>query len=183
MDMEMEMMGSLKHQTEALKLLHELHSNRKVRNNSNTNSTTLLIAERARESLLARLVDILSQIISIEQDLMRSLSGEVRCFLRHKVRPVTYLKSNVFLCFCLFVPPRCLLSVFVSQDSVDLKNICLRMALSESGHDSDRNLKELRICLQILVNNLLSAARDHNHLSSTGATRRLMGISITLPDI
>ncbi|XP_053471544.1 leukemia-associated protein 7 [Ictalurus furcatus] len=152
MDMEMEMMGSLKHQTEALKLLHELHSNRKVRNNSNTNSTTVLIAERARESLLARLVDILSQIISIEQDLMRSLSGEVRCFLRHK-------------------------------DSVDLKNICLRMALSESGHDSDRNLKELRICLQILVNNLLSAARDHNHLSSTGATRRLMGISITLPDI
>lgn len=103
MEMEMEMMGSLKHQTEALKLLHELHSNRKVRNNSNTNSTTLLIAERARESLLARLVDILSQIISIEQDLMRSLSGEVRCFLRHKVRPVTYLKSNVFV--CLFVCP------------------------------------------------------------------------------
>lgn len=105
MEMEMEMMGSLKHQTEALKLLHELHSNRKVRNNSNTNSTTLLIAERARESLLARLVDILSQIISIEQDLMRSLSGEVRCFLRHKVRPVTYLKSNVFCLFVCFCPP------------------------------------------------------------------------------
>ncbi|KAB5523465.1 hypothetical protein PHYPO_G00152860 [Pangasianodon hypophthalmus] len=145
-------MGSLKHQTEALKLLHELHSNRRVRTNTDTNKTTVPVAERARESLLARLVDILSQIISIEQDLMSNLSGEVKCFLRHK-------------------------------DSVDLKNICLRMALSESGHKSDRNLKELRLCLQLIVNNLLSAVRDQKNLSSTGATRRLMGISITLPDI
>ncbi|XP_060755508.1 leukemia-associated protein 7 [Neoarius graeffei] len=145
-------MGSLKHQTEALKLLHELHSNRRLRNNTNSNKSTVPIAERARESLLARLVDILSQTISIEQDLMSSLSGEVKCFLHHK-------------------------------DSVDLKNICLRMALSESSCEWDRNLKELRLCLQLIVNNLLSALRDHNHLSSTGATRRLMGISITLPDI
>ncbi|MCJ8747965.1 hypothetical protein PDJAM_G00159540 [Pangasius djambal] len=145
-------MGSLKHQTEALKLLHELHSNRRVRSNTDTNNTTVPVAERARGSLLARLMDILSQIISIEQDLMSNLSGEVKCFLRHK-------------------------------DSVDLKNICLRMALSESGHESDRNLKELRLCLQLIVNNLLSAVRDQKNLSSTGATRRLMGISITLPDI
>lgn len=71
----------------------------------------------------------------------------------------------------------------VFQDSVDLKNICLRMAVSERGYESDRNLKELRLCLQLIVNNLLSAVRDHNHLSSTGATRQLMGLSITLPDI
>ncbi|KAK3510636.1 hypothetical protein QTP70_011901 [Hemibagrus guttatus] len=146
------MMGSLDHQAEALKLLHEFHSNRSVQNNTDTNKMTVSLAERARGSLLARLVDILSQIISIEQDLMTNLSGEVKRFLRHK-------------------------------DSVDLKNICLRMALSESGHEFDRNLKELRLCLQLIVNNLLSVVRDENNFSSTGATRRLMGISITLPDI
>ncbi|KAM9454819.1 leukemia-associated protein 7 isoform 2-T2 [Clarias gariepinus] len=113
--------------------------------------TRVTVADRARESLLSRLMDILSQIISIELDLTSSLSGEMKCFVRHK-------------------------------DSVDLKNICLRMAVTESS-DSDRNLKELRLCLQLIVNNLLSALRHHNNLSSTGATRQLMGISITLPDI
>ncbi|XP_053333254.1 leukemia-associated protein 7 isoform X1 [Clarias gariepinus] len=139
-------MSSLKHQTEALKLLHELQANRMT-----GRDTRVTVADRARESLLSRLMDILSQIISIELDLTSSLSGEMKCFLRHK-------------------------------DSVDLKNICLRMAVTESS-DSDRNLKELRLCLQLIVDNLLSALRHHNNLSSTGATRQLMGISITLPDI
>lgn len=70
-----------------------------------------------------------------------------------------------------------------SQDSVELKNICLRMTLSDRGPDSDRDLKELRLCLQLIVNSLLSAVRHQDNGSSTGATRRLMGISITLPDI
>ncbi|KAK2818014.1 hypothetical protein Q7C36_021947 [Tachysurus vachellii] len=145
-------MGFLDHQTEALKLLLEVYANRMARNNTDTSKMTVTLAERARESLLARLVNILSQIISIEQDLIRNLSEEVKNFLRHK-------------------------------DSVDLKNICLRMSLRESGQEFDRNLKELRLCLQLIVNNLLSVVRDENNLSSTGATQELMGISITLPDI
>lgn len=71
-------MNCLNHQTEALKLLHELLSNRRTGNNPDT------VADKARESVLSRLVDILSQIISIERDL--TLSAEVKCFLRHKVR-------------------------------------------------------------------------------------------------
>ncbi|KAI5618428.1 leukemia-associated protein 7 [Silurus asotus] len=144
-------MSSLEYQTDALKLLHELHSNRRIRNTDN-HKGSIPVSERARESLLARFVDILSQIIAIEQDLIKSLSAEMKFLLRHK-------------------------------DSVDLKNICLRMSLSESGHESDRNLKELRICLQLIVNNLLSAVRGENNLSSTGTTLRLMSISIKLPDI
>ncbi|GAA6095377.1 leukemia-associated protein 7 [Tachysurus ichikawai] len=145
-------MGFLDHQTEALKLLLEVYANRMARKNTDTSKMTVTLAERARESLLARLVNILSQIISIEQDLIGNLSEEVKNFLRHK-------------------------------DSVDLKNICLRMGLRESGQEFDRNLKELRLCLQLIVNNLLSVVRDENNLSSTGATQELMGISITLPDI
>ncbi|KAF5909215.1 leukemia-associated protein 7, partial [Clarias magur] len=46
--------------------------------------TRVTLAERARESLLSRLMDILSQIISIELDLTTSLSGEMKGFIRHK---------------------------------------------------------------------------------------------------
>ncbi|XP_062866911.1 leukemia-associated protein 7 [Trichomycterus rosablanca] len=144
--------SSLKHQMDALKLLHEVHSYNKLRNNPVSSNKTQTLAEKARESLLTRFEEILSQIISIEQDLIDHLPEDMKTFLRHK-------------------------------DSVDLNNICLRMCVSESGYQSDRNLKELRVCLQLIVNNLLSAVRDQNNVSSAGATRRLMGISITLPDI
>ncbi|KAI4897362.1 hypothetical protein NFI96_017349 [Prochilodus magdalenae] len=143
---------ALRHQVEALKLLHELNGTWRVRSDAEGRGPQT-VAERARESQFSRLVDILSQIISIEQDLIGPLSEDLRSFLlRHK-------------------------------DSVDLKNICLRMAVSDAGCQSDRNLKELRVCLQLIVDNLLSALRDENSLSSLGAVRRLVGIFTTFPDM
>ncbi|XP_036419391.1 leukemia-associated protein 7 [Colossoma macropomum] len=156
---------SLRHQMEALKLLHELNGTRTARSNAEVSSDDSgsrrkslkhkpqTVAERARESQFSRLVEILSQIISIEQDLLRPLSEDLGSFLlRHK-------------------------------DSVDLRNICQRMALSEAGCQSDRDLKELRVCLQLIVDNLLSAVREENSLSSLGAVRRLVGISTTFSDM
>lgn len=100
-----ERMGFLDHQTEALKLLLEVYANRMARKNTDTSKMTVTLAERARESLLARLVNILSQIISIEQDLIGNLSEEVKNFLRHKVRPLIF-EVKLFICF-----PYCLFSV------------------------------------------------------------------------
>ncbi|XP_072513684.1 leukemia-associated protein 7 [Salminus brasiliensis] len=157
---------SLRHQVEALKLLHELKGSRMVRNTTEAAAAEDLrigrnslshkpqtVAERARASLFSRLVEILSQVIAIEQDFMGSLSEDLRSFLlRHK-------------------------------DSVDLKNICLRMAVSGAGYQSDKDLRELRVCLQLIVDNLLSAVREENSLSSIGAIRRLVGISTTFLDM
>lgn len=158
---------SLRHQVEALKLLHDLNQSRMVGNNAGTAAVegnlelrrNLLrnkpqtVAERARESLFSRLVEILSQVISIEQDLLGSLSEDLRSFLlRHK-------------------------------DSVDLKNICLRMSVNKAGYHSDKDLRELRVCLQLIVDNLLSVLREENSLSSIGAIRRLVGISTTFLDM
>ncbi|KAL7845675.1 hypothetical protein AOLI_G00238670 [Acnodon oligacanthus] len=156
---------SLTHQMEALKLLHELNGSRAARSSAEVSSDDSgsrrkslspkpqTVAERARGSQFSRLVEILSQIISIEQDLLRPLSEDLGSFLlRHK-------------------------------DSVDLRNICLRMALSEAGCQSDRDLKELSVCLQLIVDNLLSALREENSLSSLGAVRRLVGISTTFSDM
>ena len=105
---------SLRHQMEALKLLHELNGTRTARSNAEVSSDDSgsrrkslkhkpqTVAERARESQFSRLVEILSQIISIEQDLLGPLSEDLGSFLlRHKVRGskslafslLTYLKS------------------------------------------------------------------------------------------
>lgn len=66
---------------------------------------------------------------------------------------------------------------------MDLKNICLRMTLSEAGCQSDRDLRELRVILQLIVDNLISVVRDENSLSSVAVVRRLVGISTTFADM
>jgi len=68
------------------------------------------------------------------------------------------------------------------QDSVELKNICLRMAIAE-GYCSNRDLRELRDCLRHIVGNLLACVRDENNLSSAVTTRRLRELSNSFPDI
>lgn len=74
-----------------------------------------------------------------------------------------------------------MLSLF--QDSVDLKNICLRMAIAEGGSRSDRDLRELRDCLRLIVGDLLTYVREENNLSSTETTHKLRELSNSFPDI
>ncbi|XP_051561653.1 leukemia-associated protein 7 [Myxocyprinus asiaticus] len=112
------------------------------------------IAERARENCFSRLVEILTKLISIEEEFIKGVSRNERSLLRRK-------------------------------DSVDLKNICLRMkvALYEGGSCSDRDLKELCDCLRLIVSNLLAYVRDENNLSSAMFTNRLRELSNAFPDI
>lgn len=109
------------------------------------------IAERARENCLSRLLEILTQLISIEEDFIKDGS---------------YGKS-----------------LLKRKDSVDLKNICLRMAVAEGGSRSDRDLRELRDCLRLIVISLLAHVRDENNLSSTVSTHRLRELSNSFPEI
>ncbi|XP_018940076.1 leukemia-associated protein 7-like [Cyprinus carpio] len=109
------------------------------------------IAERARESCLTRLLEILTRLISIEEDFIIDASYGRRLLKR--------------------------------KDSVDLKNICLRMAIAEGGSRSDRDLRELRDCLRLIVGDLLTYVREENNLSSTETTHKLRELSNSFPDI
>ncbi|XP_073699458.1 leukemia-associated protein 7 [Garra rufa] len=109
------------------------------------------IAERAREGCLSRLLEILAQLISIEEDFIKDASYG-RSLLKRK-------------------------------DSVDLKNICLRMAIAEGGSRSDRDLRELRDCLRLIVGNLLAYVREENNLSSAETTHKLRELSNSFPEI
>ncbi|XP_055060604.2 leukemia-associated protein 7 [Misgurnus anguillicaudatus] len=162
----------LTHQTDALKILYELRApkiNRScdgdgegqcglttppVRGHESAKQSRRLktIAERARESCFTRLIDILTQLISIEQDFIKSASRHETSLLRCK-------------------------------DSVDLKNICLRMALGEGASRSDRDLRELRDCLRLIVSNLLDYVRDENSLTSTVTRHKLRELYKSFPDI
>ncbi|TRZ02239.1 hypothetical protein DNTS_034744 [Danionella cerebrum] len=108
------------------------------------------IAERALENCFSRLLEILSQLVSIERDFIKHLSYG---------------------------------TTFKLKDSIDLKNICLRMAVAEPGSCSNRDLKELRECLRIIVDNLLAFAKDENNLSSTLIVHRLRELSNSFPEI
>ncbi|KAG5262257.1 hypothetical protein AALO_G00293930 [Alosa alosa] len=106
----------------------------------------LTIAERARKSVLSRLMDILSQIIAAEEDM----------YVSHK----------------LFIFPK---------DSIDLKNICLRMAEDDSGiSPSDRDLRDLQGCLKCIVEKLLSLCNE-NEASSIFVILKLKQICDTFP--
>lgn len=109
------------------------------------------ITERARESCFTRLLEILTQLISVEEDFIKEVSYEK--------------------------------SLLKRKDSVELKNICLRMAIAEGSSCSNRDLRELRDCLRHIVGNLLACVRDENNLSSTVTTRRLRELSSSFPDI
>lgn len=57
------------------------------------------------------------------------------------------------------------------------------MALGEDASCSDRDLKELRDCLRLIVSNLLACVRDENSLPSTVTRHKLREISNSFPDI
>ncbi|KAG1956212.1 leukemia-associated protein 7 [Pimephales promelas] len=163
---------SLTHQIDALNILHELRAHATASNADGEGQCSgalsagkvavrpgdvmkeprsmKTIAERARESCLTRLLEILTQLISVEEDFIKEVSYEK--------------------------------SLLKRKDSVELKNICLRMAIAE-GYCSNRDLRELRDCLRHIVGNLLACVRDENNLSSAVTTRRLRELSNSFPDI
>lgn len=164
----------LTHQTDALKILYELRAHKINRScdgdgegqcgltttpvrggydeSAKQSRRLKTIAERARESCFTRLIDILTQLISIEEDFIKSVTRHETSLLRCK-------------------------------DSVDLKNICLRMALDEGASRSDRDLRELRDCLRLIVSNLLDYVRDENSLNSTVTRHKLRELYKSFPDI
>ncbi|XP_051748448.1 leukemia-associated protein 7 [Ctenopharyngodon idella] len=163
----------LTHQIDALNILHELRAHATTSNADGEDQCSgalvagkvavhpgdfmkqprrlKTIAERARESCLIRLHEILTQLISIEEDF---------------IKEVTYEKS-----------------LLKRKDSVELKNICLRMSVAEGNSRSNRDLRELRDCLRLIVGNLLTHVRDENNLSSTVTVHRLRELSNSFPDI
>lgn len=164
---------SLTHQIDALNILHELRAHATTSNADGEGQCSgalaaakvavrpgdfmkeprrmKTIAERARESCLTRLLEILTQLISIEEDFMEDIHYEK--------------------------------SLLKRKDSVDLKNICLRMAIAEGSSRSNRDLRELRDCLRLIVGNLLACVGDENNLSSTVTAHRLRELSNSFPDI
>ncbi|XP_059407619.1 leukemia-associated protein 7 isoform X2 [Carassius carassius] len=156
---------SLTHQIDALNILNELQAHATAINRDGEGPCSgavpgdvmkeprklKTIAERARESCITRLLEILTRLISIEEDLIKDASYGRRLLKR--------------------------------KDSVDLKNICLRMAVAEGGSHSDRDLRELRDCLRLIVGNLLTFVREENNLSSTETTLKLRELSNSFPDI
>ncbi|XP_026095110.1 leukemia-associated protein 7 isoform X1 [Carassius auratus] len=123
---------SLTHQIDALNILNELQAHATAINRDGEGPCSgavpgdvmkeprrlKTIAERARESCITRLLEILTRLISIEEDFIKDASYGRRLLKR--------------------------------KDSVDLKNICLRMAVAEGGSHSDRDLRELRDCLRLI---------------------------------
>uniref|UniRef100_A0A8C1VGR6 Si:ch73-160h15.3 n=1 Tax=Cyprinus carpio TaxID=7962 RepID=A0A8C1VGR6_CYPCA len=152
---------TLTHQIDALNILNDLRAHATTSNRDGEGQCPgdlmkqprrlKTIAERARESCLARLLEILTQLISIEEESIKDVSYG-RSLLKHK-------------------------------HSVDLKNICLRMAIAEGGSRSDRDLRELRDCLRLIVGNLLAYVRELNNLSSTETTHRLRELFNSFPEI
>ncbi|MBN3316012.1 LEU7 protein, partial [Atractosteus spatula] len=69
------------------------------------------------------------------------------------------------------------------KESIDLKNICIRMAARTDGHQSDKDLKELRDCLKTIVDSLLLSLSHYSSPSHTRARGQLLQICETFPDV
>ncbi|KAL2087578.1 hypothetical protein ACEWY4_016406 [Coilia grayii] len=162
-------------QMEALSLLHQLRSknadrragiqaghgvncNPEVNQMCHGNSPTRpvgrevrTIAERARESIFERLLDILCQIIAVEEDIYAQVS-----------------RDNKLL-------PKC------PKDSIELKNICLRMA-SSMNSPTDRDLRDLQTCLKCITNNLLFMCNE-NGSCIIFVTEKVKRICDTFPEM
>ncbi|XP_029114039.1 leukemia-associated protein 7 [Scleropages formosus] len=110
----------------------------------------LTIAQRARASILSRLLEILGELLSLEKEL---LSAEPR-------RRTDSLRL---------------------KDSIELKNISLRLAFRDLGSQCHRDLKELRDCLKCIVVSLVSSQNDQNHKLCL-LTEKLRQIITTFPD-
>nr|XP_006639332.1 PREDICTED: leukemia-associated protein 7 [Lepisosteus oculatus] len=69
------------------------------------------------------------------------------------------------------------------KDSIDLQNICIRMAARADGHQSDKDLKELRDCLKTIVDSLLLSLSHYSSPSHTRARGQLLQICETFLDV
>ncbi|XP_063068694.1 leukemia-associated protein 7 [Engraulis encrasicolus] len=113
----------------------------------------MTIAQRARASMFARLMDILCQIIAIEEEMHAH-------------------------------PPRDrkLLPEF-PKESIELKNICLRMAERDTTNSpSDRDLRDLQLCLKCISSNLLIVCNEHVSCSLF-VTEKVKRLCDTFPEM
>lgn len=88
----------MEHQTEALKLLQNVGSHqiaisrpsklgleKQVTTNQDSSAAARTIAEKARESIITQLIDILTQILTFDEEISHSSFQDLRIFLRPKV--------------------------------------------------------------------------------------------------
>jgi len=143
--------GGATHGTSTTYRRHVCHGNSPSRPEGRK---VLTIAQRARASMFARLMDILCQIIAIEEEI-----------------------------YCTHLPrDRNLLPEF-PKDSIELKNICLRMAESDTlNSPSDRDLRDLQRCLKCISSNLLIVCNEHESCSLF-VTEKVNRLCDTFPEM
>nr|XP_046178952.1 leukemia-associated protein 7 [Oncorhynchus gorbuscha] len=110
------------------------------------------IAEKARESVITQLIDILTQILTVEEEISHSLFQDLRTFLHPK-------------------------------ESIELRNICVRMAMRDSDCQKDRDLRDLQDCLKAMVDRLVSSLINVNHPVAVQTSRTLEEIYLSFPEI
>ncbi|KAK6325417.1 hypothetical protein J4Q44_G00047590 [Coregonus suidteri] len=154
----------MEHQTEALKLLQNVRSHqtaisrpsklglKEVTTNQDSSAAARTIAEKARESVITQLIDILTQLLTVEEEISHSSFQDLRTFLRPK-------------------------------ESIELRNICVRMAMSDSDCQKDRDLRDLQDCLKAMVDSLVSSLINMNHPWAIQTSRRLKEIYLSFPEI
>lgn len=100
----------MEHQTEALKLLQNVRSHptaisrpsklgqeKQVTTNQDSSTAARTIAEKARESVITQLIDILTQILTVEEEISHSSFQDLRTFLRPKVSVLFLIWNSNFL--------------------------------------------------------------------------------------
>ncbi|XP_036807927.1 leukemia-associated protein 7 homolog [Oncorhynchus mykiss] len=155
----------MEHQTEALKLLQNVRSHqtaisrpsklgleKQVTTIHDSSAAARTIAEKARESVITQLIDILTQILTVEEEISHSLFQDLRTFLHPK-------------------------------ESIELRNICVRMAVRDSDCQKDRDLRDLQDCLKAMVDSLVSSLINVNHPVAVQTSRTLEEIYLSFPEI
>uniref|UniRef100_A0A674AHV2 Deleted in lymphocytic leukemia 7 n=1 Tax=Salmo trutta TaxID=8032 RepID=A0A674AHV2_SALTR len=150
----------MEHQTEALKLLQNVRSHqtaisrpsklgleKQVTTNQDSSAAARTIAEKARESVITQLIDILTQILTVEEEIIHSSFQDLRTFL------------------------------------IELRNICVRMAMRDSDSQKDRDLRDLQDCLKAMVDSLVSSLINMNHPVAIQTSRTLEEIYLSFPEI
>ncbi|XP_033868475.3 leukemia-associated protein 7-like [Acipenser ruthenus] len=112
------------------------------------------LAQKARRSILTRLMEITSQLIAVERS--------IQC------TPLQAQGVSIH-----------------SKDSIELRNICSRIASQAERSRPDRELKELHGCLKSITENLLSLLSTSSSDSAYRIphTRNLRHILGAFPDI
>uniref|UniRef100_A0A8C8FP38 Deleted in lymphocytic leukemia 7 n=1 Tax=Oncorhynchus tshawytscha TaxID=74940 RepID=A0A8C8FP38_ONCTS len=151
--------------TEALKLLQNVRSHqiaisrpsklgleKQVTTNQDSSAAARTIAEKARESVITQLIDILTQILTFDEEISHSSFQDLRIFLRPKV-------------------------------SIELRNICVRMALRDSDCQKTWDLRDLQDCLKAMVDSQVSSLINMNHPVAVQTSCTLEEICLSFPEI